>query len=362
MKLLIDIRILKEGTGGAETFFSNLIEGLAKKIGEDNIILLGCKNNIDFCQKIYPNEFRTVKVPFDVSNPVIRFFSSFLVSLQILANIKEKYVIWHPFNTGAMPFIKAKRKVVTIHDTFVLDRRRDAKGFKYLFRKHDLITTFNYADKVIGISKYTVTQLGNYFTKFSDSKDIVLIRNPIENKTNFDEKSPFEENFPFLLYVGVMRKQKNLFFLIRVFDELRKRKSYSGKLVLAGKVDTVMSSQIMAMIHKLNLEEHIIITGFVNNEELTYLYKNCDLFIFPSIYEGFGYPIVEAIQHGCKIVSSFSASLNEFDNSQITFANPYDHNEFIDAIGNALEKNLLKQEIQNNNALIFERYKNTFFN
>lgn len=114
----------------------------------------------------------------------------------------------------------------------------------------------------------------------------------------------------YFLYVGLPMPHKNIQFLIDTF-----LKSQTDKiLVICGKG------------HNPVLSTKIIYTGWVNDSTLDYLYRNCAAFIFPSIYEGFGLPILEALSYHCRVFSSNAASLGEFSDKVLSFFSPTDDN------------------------------------
>ena len=337
--LVIDCRIMRPGTGGAETFFFNMLPGLSKIYGEKNIFLMGDKSNIEFCSGLLPkNSFNIILIPLNVSNPIIRYFSSYIVSFLIRRKLNQNFILWHPFNTGALPFLSKVKKVVTVHDTYVFDVKTGFNLRKF-FRAKDLINTLKYSNIIITASKYSVTQIGNNFKKYFINKPIKLIPDPISFNTSLKSKSPSLIKHPFMFFISILREQKNIEFMLKCFKKFIELYNYKGYLIIAGNGQTKYENEIKKFANKLQISEKIIWAGRVSEEEKKYLYENCDLFLFPSVYEGFGYPVVEARYYNAKIVTSFAASLNEFEGLYIRKANPYDLDDFVNQMKEQLETN-----------------------
>lgn len=114
----------------------------------------------------------------------------------------------------------------------------------------------------------------------------------------------------YLLAVGNLQPRKNLPRLIRAFAQLRRDGAYTGKLVLVGK-SKWRESDISREVRALGLADEIILTGYVEEEDVVTLYNGADAFVYPSIYEGFGMPPLEAMACGCPVVTGNTSSLPE---------------------------------------------------
>lgn len=115
---------------------------------------------------------------------------------------------------------------------------------------------------------------------------------------------------PYLLYVGTIEPRKNLVRLLRAFDLLKSREKIPHRLVLAGGRGW-QDGEIMQTAKTIQHAEDVIFTGYVSAEEKSMLYQNADAFVFPSLYEGFGIPPLEAMTLGCPVVCADAASLPE---------------------------------------------------
>lgn len=128
---------------------------------------------------------------------------------------------------------------------------------------------------------------------------------------------------PYLLYVGTIEPRKNLVRLIRAFERLKRETGITHQLVLAGG-NGWNNEEIYRTAVKSPYAEDILFVGFVSAEEKNALYQNADVFVFPSLYEGFGIPPLEAMHFGCPVVTSDAASLPEVVGSAACLVNPLD--------------------------------------
>jgi glycosyltransferase involved in cell wall biosynthesis len=114
----------------------------------------------------------------------------------------------------------------------------------------------------------------------------------------------------FIIAVGNLQPRKNLRRLVQAFAQLRVSGGYTGRLVLIGK-SKFKQSEIFAEVRARGLEQEVILTGYISNEELAALYNAADALVYPSLYEGFGIPPSEAMACGCPVITSSSSSLPE---------------------------------------------------
>jgi glycosyltransferase involved in cell wall biosynthesis len=148
----------------------------------------------------------------------------------------------------------------------------------------------------------------------------------------------------YLLFVGSVEKRKNLSRLLRACDILW-RGGEKRPLVIAG-ARRWMYSDIMRTVEELGLHDRTIFTGFIPEEDLPALYRGADLFVFPSLYEGFGLPPLEAMACGTPVVCSNAASLPEVVGDAAVMVDPYDVEGLADAIHRVLGDAGLRAEMR----------------
>ena len=150
---------------------------------------------------------------------------------------------------------------------------------------------------------------------------------------------------PFILYVGTIEPRKNLIGLLESFALLKARKAFYGQLVVAG-MKGWMVENIEGVVKKLALEKDVVFTGFVSDDQLRQLYGMTELFVFPSFYEGFGFPILEAFCCGAAVVSSNTSSCAEIAQQSAVTIYPSDTKAMAQAMEQVLTDKTLKGALQ----------------
>lgn len=213
---------------------------------------------------------------------------------------------------------KFVKTTVIMHDLIefnVPDKFSKNKMF-YRTKLADPITA-RVADKIITVSINSKNDLMK-FLKVREDKISVIYNGVDQEKFCKMEFSLVREillkrNWPekYMLYAGTIdHPGKNAITVIKVFENLRKKGLYFGKLILAG-MPGAGFEYIEKYVAESDYKAEIIIAGFVSDDELVALYSNCDVFVFISLYEGFGIPPLEALACGAKVVTSSTSSLPE---------------------------------------------------
>lgn len=159
----------------------------------------------------------------------------------------------------------------------------------------------------------------------------------------------FEISDPFLLYVGGSDYRKNLQRLVKAFAAIR-QKGYTGKLVMAGETflwDIREIREIRGQIHQESLAPFIVFPGYIPDQDLPLFYSACDFFIFPSLYEGFGLPVLEALKCGAPVLTSNTSSIPEIAADAAVYFDPQDEknivSSFFEVFGDAKKIEQLRQ-------------------
>jgi len=149
-------------------------------------------------------------------------------------------------------------------------------------------------------------------------------------------------NKPYVLYVGTIEPRKNLTGLLESFALLKEKKVFHGSLVVAG-MKGWMQERREELIKKLGIVRDVIFTGFVSDDQLRQLYNMAELFVFPSFYEGFGFPILEAFCCGAAVITSKTSSCGEIAGEAAISVDPRDCNAIADAMAQVLSDKILKE-------------------
>lgn len=241
--------------------------------------------------------------------------------------------------------------IVTIHDlTHLVYSEFFGSKLKILYAKLMMKIAIKKAKFILTVSESTKNDIIKYFKVSEDKIKVTYlgVKDEIKRK-NKDEINYLYEKFnipkdkKLLMYVGNLKPHKNLERLLISFSKLKENKDYT--LLLVGKA--FENYNILEDREKeLNIKGNVIHTGIVTDDELVDLYNLVDLFVFPSLYEGFGLPIIEAMTCGTKVVSSSSSSLPEVGGDLIPYFNPEDTGEMANVIENELNREDTKEEIE----------------
>ncbi|GGF27655.1 glycosyltransferase family 4 protein [Echinicola rosea] len=280
-------------------------------------IIKGLSNDPDIeVVKIEPKTFYPPKTKIGKIKEHIRFFFWKEFRLPILAKEKECDVLI--CNDYVVPFYMPKgiKAFPVFHGCNIWELPEHYnKYWRWMFTIM-AIPAGRKASKIFTVSTFSKNRLTELFG-FNPEKIIIVPLGPkrslLEPKTLINlSKFRISENQKFLLHVGVMEKRKNLPRLIEAFSKLHDK---SLKLVLVGqrgpKVFLDDYENIIRKIESLALSDRVILTGFVTDKELYTLYSKALAYIFPSLYEGFGIPVIEAFQFSLPVAASNRGALPE---------------------------------------------------
>ena len=186
------------------------------------------------------------------------------------------------------------------------------------------------AIKIITVSNFTKRELTSYFGADPDKIKVVYngynkeVYRKIDDEggiRNVLEKYGIER--PYLLYVGRIERKKNIPTLIEAFSILKENKDIKHKLILVGDA-SYGYDETKYMINEFDLSNEVIMPGWLPELDMPYLYNGADAFIFPSVYEGFGIPPLQAIACGIPVATSNSSSIPEVVGNAALLFNPDD--------------------------------------
>lgn len=233
--------------------------------------------------------------------------------------------------------VKAK-KIVTIHDIIFLRYPKLYPAIDRFFYTRKTTPACRNADKIIAISKQTQTDLIEFLKVEKSKIDIIspIIDNRFYSKINIEEQKQLQikYNLPtdFLLYVGTIEERKNLLTILKAINT----EKINIPLVVAGKKRTTYFKQIENYINNNKLSKKIIFIENITNEDIPVLYKLATLFIYPSLFEGFGMPVVEAQAVGTPVITSNTSSLPEAAGQHSTLIDPLNEEMLQNAIINLM--------------------------
>ena len=229
--------------------------------------------------------------------------------------IKAKVDILHQPCFSAPIFYKGK-VILTIHDLVSHYFPQNMPTGSRLYFSKWMPLTYGKASKIIAISENTKKDIVSLLRIPEDK--IVVIHSavgeefkPIKDQDTINVvKAKYKTGEKFILDVGTLEPRKNLPFLVKAYHEALKSGKINHNLVLTGKKGWYYES-LFDLIKELKLEDKVILPGYVSDEDLPVLYNAADLFCFPSLYEGFGFPPLEALSCGTPVIAADNSSIPE---------------------------------------------------
>ncbi len=372
MRIGIDARMYGPKQGGLGRYIQQLIAHLEQLETTDEFIIFLRKENWD---EYTPKNNNFKKVLADIP------WYGWQEQIKLSKIIKQEKVDLMHFPHWNVPLFYNDPFIVTIHDLLLLHyptRKASTLGpFAYWFKnfvykivlrhaatksKHILtISEFTRKDivKNLGIAMGKITVA--YLAPFTNSQFSILnfqsnlnFQNTNKNLQSqiFNLKS-YGITKPYALYVGVAYPHKNLEGLIEAWRIFTEKYGTDYQLVLVGK-NNYFYNRLKSSI--LNLKSSIILTNFIEDDNLSELYKKASLFIMPSHYEGFALPPLEAMSYGIPVASSNATCLPEVLGSAALYFDPRNENEMAEAIHEALTNANLREFLKIESQKILLRY------
>lgn len=244
-------------------------------------------------------------------------------------------VLFIPVHT--LPAVRPKKTVVTLHG---LEYEFYPETYPFLHRQYLRWSTkyaLRSATTIISVSENTKNDLIKLYGGGADKIKV------IHHGVNFSPTAPtVAEKEKYLLYIGRLETKKNILGIIEAYNRLRAdNAAISAKLMLAGHQGFGFSA-INKAIKNSRFREDIIIKGYVSEAEKTKLLKGATAFLFPSFYEGFGMPVLEAQSCGVPVITSNTSCLPEIAGKGAAFVDPHNYR----AISAAMERVLIDSSIR----------------
>lgn len=213
------------------------------------------------------------------------------------------------------PILYSGKKIVTIHDVISLFYPNIPFVSRQFYSKW-MPFSYHFADHFITVSEYSKRDIVQKLHISADSITVINLAAGQEYTRTVDAeysakvRHKYHLMRPYLLHVGTINPRKNLEFLVRVYAAVKRDHHLKQQLVITGKKGWHYDA-LFRLVSELGLERDVVFTGYVRDHEKPALYHGADLFVFPSVYEGFGLPPLEAMSCGTPVICSNTSSLPE---------------------------------------------------
>jgi len=326
---------------GIGTYIRNVVRTLARLDHESEYYLIGLPAKVEECAPLPPNFHG---VPLAGSDNTLKGNLQFRAIVRRLECdlVHIPHLFWIPRGLPC-PYI------LTVHD--LLEHMYGAHDGSSLLRSlHFELTrrALKHAARVLAVSQFTKNEIEKLFA--TPSERIEVVYNAIDERFLHGHASDvdreliaqrYQVTYPFILYAGAIRPHKNVVRIIEAFSilktELEKEQEFPDlKLIIIGD-DLSNNPDLRRTVIRSGVQNDVRFLGFVPIEVLRIFYDVAKIFVFPSLYEGFGLPPLEAMAHGTPVVTSNTSSLPEVAGNAAVMVNP----ENVFEIQRALKRTLL---------------------
>ena len=310
MKLLFDYRILTHKTyTGVENYAKNIFINLKNKL---NINIAKPKTSNKYLAHLWTH----LVLPF-----------------------KSGDVLFCPANIAPIFVPKSKKLVVTIHDVAFLIYPESFSSFFRIYYKLIMPVVVKRADTIITVSNYSKNEIEKYYPLSKGKIEVIYLglNEGFKVLDNIKKKNQ-------ILYVGSINKRKNFIGVIKAF-ELLNQKDFT--LLIVGNFSTnfSMNENDKIILEKAKTNTNIEFKSGISDEQLVRLYNESKLFVFPSFYEGFGLPVLEAMPCGTPVVCGDSSSLPEVGSDAVVYCAPHNIEDIKEKIEMVLGDEVLQQKM-----------------
>jgi len=327
IKIGVDLTDLKYAQTGQKTY----LESITKEFKE----LEGEAFAFHFLKSPFPN-FKSKNLFLILTNHfLLQCWKQILLPIQL--NLKNCDILF--CTDYYVPLLHLNfRSVQVIHDTFFFEYPNHYnKYWMLIYKTFSLPATYK-SSFIIAPTNYSKNQI-NKILKIPQDTIVTISEGPkifstTQNQNDAIAMEPMLLDTPYFLHVGVFEKRKNLLFLLKAFHAFKRKGHTNYKLMIVGKgtgrAESDDSKNIMNLIADLQLQNEVILTGYLSETALKQAYQNAFAYVFPSYNEGFGIPTLEAFQFDLPVLVANNSCLPEVGGDAVLTFDPYNQNDLVE--------------------------------
>ena len=340
MRIAIDVRKLHDF--GVGTYVRNLVHWLARLDQESEYVLLCRREDCERIERLGRN-FR----PMPNCSANYSVAEQFTVPFDL---IRARADLFHAPHY-VLPALTPCRSIVTIHDCIHLMFPQYLPGhLAHTYARVAFWLAANRSARVLTVSESSKRDILRFCAIRSDKVDVIY--NAIDDRFSQPPDEPqrtrvrerYQLRDRFLLYAGNVKPHKNLERLIDAFARLRQSGFNEITLLITGS-EISRYATLRRAVHRYNLHQHVRFLGYLSTDTLATLYHLADAFVFPSLYEGFGLPPLEAMASGTPVLTSNVSSLPEVVDDAALLVDPYDPESIADGMRQILSDDSMRERL-----------------
>jgi len=315
LKIGLDASSLPAHVAGAGKYVCGLIQGLAQIDARNEYVIFVKSGPQNFFADL-PDNFRIFQLP-NFSRPSRLLWQHWAAGSE---GRQCRLDIWHGLHYSLPYFLGPLRTVSTFHDVAFFLHPELYPAVKRLYFQQTIRRAWNIADAVISVSRSTANDARRWFDEKKDSapRRLHVVHSGVDDRffsTPAPEKisrvrSRYALDSPYILFVGTLEKRKNLPLLIAAFRRLRDLGYRDLLLVLAG-LPSNGQAEVEKALARENLNDAVRCLGYVPDADILSLYHGAQLFVLPSMHEGFGFPLLEAMACGVPALAANNSAMRE---------------------------------------------------
>jgi len=350
MKIGLDVDSLTIKSGGIGRYAVNLINHIAKILLNEgqNEIFIFFHHSFDRDLIHKHSHLKFIDKYTNIKSNVLRKGIFLPFSMRRL-----KMDLFHGLDHIGIPFLyedKRCKYVVTIHD--LITRIYPSKFTK----KHRLVQNtllphiLRKADRIIAVSNSTKNDIIKFYPEYAHKIKVIYegVEPQFFPRSNHEIEKTLDKynvDFRYILFLGTVEPRKNIIRVVDAFIQLKQEGNIEQKLVITGRKGWLYKD-IIEKTNKTPFSKDIIFTDFVDDEDLPSLYSGAEIFLYPSLYEGFGLPVLEAMSCGSPVITSNLSSLPEVAGDAAILVDPMNVEEIVQAMEKLLRDRELRKELK----------------
>ncbi|MBK5270363.1 MAG: glycosyltransferase family 4 protein [Bacteroidia bacterium] len=240
-------------------------------------------------------------------------------------------------------------QVLVVHDLSFLHHPAFIKKSHLLFYKRYMPRFLSKAKSIVTVSEFSKADISSHYKINPDKIDVVFsavkeIFAPLNNEEKQETRNKYSGGREYFVYAGAIHPRKNLINLLKAFSGFKKRQQSNLKLLLAGRLAWKYESFIQNL-KTYKYRNDVIMTGYIAEEELVKVIGSAYALVYPSFFEGFGVPVLEAMQCNVPVITTINSSMQEIAKMAALYADANDYNDMADKMMRIYKDESLRNEL-----------------